>query len=216
VSNTLEKREGAKAMKQDIILAGVGGQGILSIAYVIDNAALKQGLSFKQAEVHGMAQRGGAVQSHLRLSNEPIFSDLIPKGGADMILSVEPLESIRYFDYLAPDGIVVTSSSPFVNIPNYPELDEILSKVQSVPKNIIVDSAKLAQEAGFARAQNMVMLGAASAHLILQEENLKKFIRELFQARGNKVVDINLRAFDLGRNSASLQHNVGSTPRVDR
>lgn len=216
MSNTLEKREGAKAMKQDIILAGVGGQGILSIAYVIDNAALKQGLSFKQAEVHGMAQRGGAVQSHLRLSNDPIFSDLIPKGGADMILSVEPLESIRYFDYLAPDGIVVTSSSPFVNIPNYPELDEILSKVQSVPKNIIVDSAKLAQEAGFARAQNMVMLGAASAHLILQEENLKKFIRELFQARGNKVVDINLRAFDLGRNSASLQHNVGSTPRVDR
>jgi indolepyruvate ferredoxin oxidoreductase beta subunit len=203
-------------MKQDIILAGVGGQGILSIAYVIDNAALKQGLSFKQAEVHGMAQRGGAVQSHLRLSNDPIFSDLIPKGGADMILSVEPLESIRYFDYLAPDGIVVTSSSPFVNIPNYPELDEVLSKVQSVPKNIIVDSAKLAQEAGFARAQNMVMLGAASAHLILQEENLKKFIRELFQARGNKVVDINLRAFDLGRNSASLQHNVGSSPRVDR
>lgn len=133
-----------------------------------------------------------------------------------MILSVEPLESIRYFDYLAPDGIVVTSSSPFVNIPNYPELDEVLSKVQSVPKNIIVDSAKLAQEAGFARAQNMVMLGAASAHLILQEENLKKFIRELFQARGNKVVDINLRAFDLGRNSASLQHNVGSAPRADR
>jgi indolepyruvate ferredoxin oxidoreductase beta subunit len=190
-------------MKQDIILAGVGGQGILSIAYVIDNAALKQDLSFKQAEVHGMAQRGGAVQSHLRLSNDPIFSDLIPKGGADMILSVEPLESIRYFDYLAPDGIVITSSSPFVNIPNYPELDEVLSKVQSVPKNIIVDSAKLAQEAGFVRAQNMVMLGAASAHLILQEENLKKFIRELFQARGDKVVDINLRAFDLGRDSAA-------------
>lgn len=203
MSNTLEKREGAKAMKQDIILAGVGGQGILSIAYVIDNAALKQGLSFKQAEVHGMAQRGGAVQSHLRLSNDPIFSDLIPKGGADMILSVEPLESIRYFDYLAPDGIVITSSSPFVNIPNYPELDEVLTKVQSVPKNIIVDSAKLAQEAGFARAQNMVMLGAASAHLILQEENLKKFIRELFQARGDKVVDINIRAFDLGRVSAA-------------
>ena len=99
-------------MKQDIILAGVGGQGILSIAYVIDNAALKEGLSFKQAEVHGMAQRGGAVQSHLRLSDEDIYSDLIPKGAADMILSVEPLESIRYFDYLAPDGIVVTSRSP--------------------------------------------------------------------------------------------------------
>ena len=190
-------------MKQDIILAGVGGQGILSIAYVIDNAALKEGLSFKQAEVHGMAQRGGAVQSHLRLSNEAIFSDLIPKGAADMILSVEPLESIRYLDYLSPDGIVITSSSPFVNIPNYPELDEVLEKVRSVPRNIIVDSAKLAQEAGFARAQNMVMLGAASVHLILEEKNLQEFIRELFNPRGDKVVDINLKSFQLGRDAAT-------------
>ena len=190
-------------MKQDIILAGVGGQGILSIAYVIDNAALKEGLSFKQAEVHGMAQRGGAVQSHMRLSNQPIYSDLIPKGAADMILSVEPLESIRYFDYLAADGIVVTSSSPFVNIPNYPDLDEILAKVKSVRRNIIVDSAKLAQEAGFARAQNMVMLGAASNHLILDEKKLKEFIRELFKRHGDRVVDINLKAFELGRNAAN-------------
>ena len=190
-------------MKQDIILAGVGGQGILSIAYVIDNAALKEGLSFKQAEVHEMAQRGGAVQSHMRLSNESIYSDLIPKGAADMILSVEPLESIRYLDYLVPDGIVVTSSSPFVNIPNYPDLDEILDKVRSVPRNIIVDSAKLAQEAGFARAQNMVMLGAASVHLILEEKNLQEYIRELFKRRGDKVVDINLKAFQLGRDAAA-------------
>jgi indolepyruvate ferredoxin oxidoreductase beta subunit len=120
-----------------------------------------------------------------------------------MILSVEPLESIRYFDYLAPNGIVVTSSSPFVNIPNYPELDEILARVRSIPRNIIVDSAKLAQEAGFARAQNMVMLGAASAHLILEEKNLQEFIRELFSPRGDKVVDINLKAFQLGRHAAT-------------
>lgn len=190
-------------MKQDIILAGVGGQGILSIAYVIDNAALKEGLSFKQAEVHGMAQRGGAVQSHLRLSDESIYSDLIPKGAADMILSVEPLEALRYFDYLAPDGVVVTSSSPFVNIPDYPDLDDILAKVRSVPRNSIVDSAKLAQEAGFARAQNMVMLGAASVHLILEEKNLLEYIRELFKRHGDKIVDINLKAFELGRNAAA-------------
>ena len=120
-----------------------------------------------------------------------------------MILSVEPLESIRYFDYLAPDGIVVTSSSPFVNIPDYPDLDEILDKVQSVPRSIIVDSAKLAQEAGFARAQNMVMLGAASVHLILEEKNLQEYIRELFGRRGDKVVDINLKAFHLGRSAAT-------------
>jgi len=191
-------------MKQDIILAGVGGQGILSIAFVIDNAALKEGLNFKQAEVHGMAQRGGAVQSHLRLSREQIYSDLIPKGEAEMILSVEPLETLRYFDYLSPEGIVVTSSSPYVNIPDYPDIDEILREIQSVKKNIIVDSEKLAKEAGFYRAQNMVILGAASQHLIVKEENLIEFVKVLFKPRGEKIVDINLRAFELGRKAAGF------------
>ena len=189
-------------MKQDIILAGVGGQGILSIAFVIDNAALKEGLSFKQAEVHGMAQRGGAVQSHLRLSSESIYSDLIPKGEADMILSVEPLESVRYFDYLAPKGMIVCSSSPFVNIPDYPAVDRILDQIRSVEKNIIVDSALLAKEAGFSRAQNMVMLGAASPYLIVKKDSLREYIKVLFKNRGVKVVDINLEAFRLGREAA--------------
>lgn len=188
-------------MKQDIILTGVGGQGILSIAFVIDNAALKEDLYFKQAEVHGMAQRGGAVQSHLRLSKEPIFSDLIPKGTADLILSVEPLECVRYLDYLAPDGIVVTSSSPFVNIQSYPDLATVLDKIQTVQNRVIVDSDRLAKEAGSSRAQNMVMLGAASSFLILQEKHLKEYIRILFEPRGERMVDMNLKAFELGRSS---------------
>ena len=192
-------------MKQDIILAGVGGQGILSIAFVLDNAALKEGLMFKQAEVHGMAQRGGAVQSHLRISSEPIYSDLVPKGEADLLLSVEPMETLRYFDYLAPEGVIVASSSPFVNIPNYPELEDILAKLKTVEKLVLVDSADLAKEAGFAKAQNMVMLGAASPHLILKEESLREYIRALFDPRGEKVVDINLKAFQLGRDAASHQ-----------
>lgn len=190
-------------MKQDIILSGVGGQGILSIAFVIDNAALKEGLRFKQAEVHGMAQRGGAVHSHLRLSEDEICSDLIPKGEADMILSVEPLETLRYFDYLSPDGIVVTSSSPFVNIPDYPDIDKVLKIINSVEKRVIVDSRKLGKEAGLSRAQNMVMLGAASPYLIIKKESLMKFIRILFQSRGEKVVGINLLAFKLGRGAAT-------------
>lgn len=190
-------------MKQDIILAGVGGQGILSIAFVIDNAALKQGMNFKQAEVHGMAQRGGAVQSHLRLSNKPIFSDLIPKGAADMILSVEPMECVRYLDYLSPEGIVVTSRSPFVNIPDYPDIEKVLGAIQTVANRIIVDSDKLAKEAGSPKAQNMVMLGAASPHLIIEEKNLREFIRVLFSPRGEKMVEMNLKAFDLGRSSAT-------------
>jgi indolepyruvate ferredoxin oxidoreductase beta subunit len=186
-------------MKQDIILAGVGGQGILSIAYVIDNAAIKHGLSLKQAEVHGMAQRGGGVQSHLRLSDQPIFSDLIPRGQADMILSVEPLEALRYVDYLSPDGMVVTSSTPFVNIPDYPPLDDVFAAIRKLKHSVIVDSAHLAEEAGSARAQNMVMLGAASRFLVLAEGDLREFIGELFKARGQSVVDVNLKAFYLGR-----------------
>jgi indolepyruvate ferredoxin oxidoreductase beta subunit len=190
-------------MKQDIILAGVGGQGILSIAFVIDNAALAEGLSFKQAEVHGMAQRGGAVQSHLRLSTERIWSDLIPRGEADMILSVEPLEAVRYLDFLRPEGLIVTSSTPFVNIPDYPALDAVLEEVRKSGKHIIVDSERIAREAGTSKAQNTVMLGAASRHLALGEENLKRFIEVLFKGRGENVVQANLKAFDLGRAAAA-------------
>ncbi len=190
-------------MKQDIILAGVGGQGILSIAFVIDNAALAEGLAFKQAEVHGMAQRGGAVQSHMRLASEPIWSDLIPLGGADMILSVEPLEALRYLGYLAPDGIVVTSATPYVNIPDYPPIDAVLAEVRRSGRHVIVDSEKLAKEAGTSKAQNTVMLGAASKHLVLKEESLKRFIEVLFKARGESVVQSNIKAFELGRAAAA-------------
>jgi indolepyruvate ferredoxin oxidoreductase beta subunit len=189
-------------MKQDIILAGVGGQGILSIAYVIDNAALADGLFFKQAEVHGMAQRGGAVQSHMRLSDGTIWSDLIPKGQADMILSVEPLEALRYLDYLRPDGIVVTSSTPYRNIPDYPEIDRVLEAVRRAPRAVVVDSEKLAKEAGTVKAQNVVLLGAASSFLILKEESLLGTIDALFRPRGPVVLEANLKAFALGRTAA--------------
>ncbi len=189
-------------MKQDVILAGVGGQGILSIAFVIDNAALRDGLSFKQAEVHGMAQRGGAVTSHLRLSDERIWSDLIPRGEADLILSVEPLEALRYLEMLSPSGRVVTSATPYRNIADYPDLEGVLSEIRKVKGAIVVDSEALARQAGTPRAQNMVMLGAASPMLALKEESLKHFVEALFAPRGSAVVDANLKAFDLGRAAA--------------
>jgi len=189
-------------MKQDIILAGVGGQGILSIAYVIDNAALADGLAFKQAEVHGMAQRGGAVQSHMRLSDGKIWSDLIPKGEADMILSVEPLEALRYIDHLRTDGIVITSSTPFRNIPDYPDIDKVLEALRQAPRSIVVDSEKLAKEAGTVKAQNIVLLGAASSFLILKPESLLRTIDDLFRGRGLPVLESNLKAFELGGKAA--------------
>ena len=189
-------------IKQDIILAGVGGQGIISIAFVIASAALKEGWNVKQAEVHGMAQRGGGVQSHLRLSREHIWSDLIPRGAADLILSVEPLEALRYVDFLAPQGRIVTSSTPFVNILDYPDKETLLTQIRSIGGSVIVDSEKLAREAGTVRAQNTVVLGAASGSLVVAEESLKTFVRALFERRGEKVLESNLRAFDLGKQAA--------------
>ncbi len=195
-------------MKQDIILAGVGGQGIISIAFVIASAALEEELEVKQAEVHGMSQRGGAVQSHLRLSRERIWSDLIPRGQADLILSVEPLEALRYLDFLRPDGMIIASRTPFVNIPDYPEMESVLSGIESIPRHLIIDSEKLAKEAGSSRTQNMVMLGAACGYLMVKEESLKKFLQVLFARHGESVVASNLKAFALGRDAGT----AGSLP----
>ena len=190
-------------MKQDIILAGVGGQGIISIAYVIASAALEEGLEVKQAEVHGMSQRGGAVQSHLRLSRERIWSDLIPRGEADLVLSVEPLEALRYLDYLRPDGMVIASRTPFVNIKDYPDVETLLNKIREIPRHLIIDSEKLAKEGGSSRTQNMVLLGAAAGWLMVKEENLIRFIKVMFERHGETIVASNLKAFALGQEAAA-------------
>jgi len=195
-------------MKFDMVVAGVGGQGILSISFVVDNAALEQGLSFKQSEVHGMAQRGGAVVSHLRIADGEVFSDLIPKGGADLVLSMEPLEALRYRDYLAKGGALITSSTPFVNIPDYPGEDEILSGVWRMENHTLVNAAELARAAGSGFAQNMVMLGAAGHLLPIEQKHLEKFIGVLFRAKGEKVIETNLAAFRFGAQSGRFYRDL--------
>ena len=186
-------------MKKDIILCGVGGQGILSIATVIGEAATKAGLNLKQAEVHGMSQRGGDVQSHLRLSTQPIYSDLIAQGSADLIISMEPMESLRYLPYLAKDGKVVTGSKPFVNIPNYPEEEALQNALKQLPSLSMMDIDAVAKDAGNARGANMVLLGMAARHLqILNAEELRDAIRTIFARKGDAVVEANLKAFQAG------------------
>lgn len=204
-------------MQKNIILAGVGGQGILSIAYVIDNAALDAGFEFKQAEVHGMAQRGGAVQSHLRYSDQVIHSDLIPTGRADMVLSVEPLEVMRYWHYLAPDGWVVSSITPYVNIPDYPEADALLEGLVSFGNVVLVDSSQLARAAGNLRSQNMVVVGAAAPLLDFPDDALLKYVERLFAAKGQKIVDVNTRAYRLGRAAGLFFRGLvdGGLPALD-
>ena len=186
-------------MKTDIILAGVGGQGILSIATIIGSAALEQGLYLKQAEVHGMSQRGGDVQSNLRLSSAPIFSDLIPKGSADLIVSLEPMEALRYVPWLAPDGWIITNTTPLVNIPNYPEMDKVMEELNRFPQVLALDVDSIAKDLGNARGANMVLLGAMSAALhILDPEKIREGIRRIFGRKGEAVVASNIKAFDEG------------------
>ena len=189
-------------MKYDVILAGVGGQGVLSVAAVIALGAKKNGLSVRQSEVHGMAQRGGAVQAHLRLSDRTIVSDLIGKASADMILSMEPIESLRYLEYLRAEGVLITSSDPVKNIPNYPDLEGIYARIRSLPSGRLIGAAELAQAAGSARSTNMVMVGAASAYLPIREGNLLAAIEELFSRKGEKVVEVNRKAFQKGKDAA--------------
>ena len=186
-------------MKCDIVLAGVGGQGILSIATVLGVAALENNLYLKQAETHGMSQRGGAVQSYLRLSDKPIYSDLIPFGKADLILSVEPMESLRYLPYLSAKGYVVTSITAFRNVTNYPESELIIKEIKKLPHAVAIDAEAIAKEIGNAKASNMVILGAASPFIDIAIESIENGIREIFGRKGLEVVNLNLRALHAGR-----------------
>lgn len=185
-------------MRADIILSGVGGQGILSIAAVIGEAALKEGLYMKQAEVHVMSQRGGDVQSNLRLSDQPIASDLIPKGHADLIISLEPMESLRYLPYLKEDGWLVTNSQPFVNIPNYPDMEKVNEELDKLPHKVILDVEAIAKEVATARAANIVMLGAAAPFIGIEYNKIEDGIRRIFGRKGEEVVEMNLKALKAG------------------
>ena len=193
--------ENVRTMKTDIILAGVGGQGILSIAAVIGHAALSKGLHIKQAEVHGMSQRGGDVQSNLRIADAPIASDLIPAGGADMILSVEPMESLRYLPYLSPNGWLITNTTPFINIEGYPETDAIIAEIKKIKNHVAIDADAIAKDLGMPKSSNIVILGAASAHLNIPYEDLELGIRQLFGRKGDDIVNANLKALKAGRDA---------------
>jgi indolepyruvate ferredoxin oxidoreductase beta subunit len=189
-------------MKADIILAGVGGQGILSIAACIGMAALENDFYIKQAEVHGMSQRGGAVQSNLRISSSPIASDLIPLGNADLILSVEPMESLRYLPYLAADGWLVTNANPYLNIPDYPDLGAIEKEIAAIRNHVLLDADKIAGDLGSRKVSNMVILGAATPFIQIPYEHFETGIRAIFGRKGEEMVRLNLEALRKGKEIA--------------
>ena len=189
-------------MKKDIILAGVGGQGILTIATIIGDAAARRGINLKQAEVHGMSQRGGDVQSNLRLSTDEIYSDLIAQGAADLIISMEPMEALRYVGYLHAEACVVTSSHPFKNIPNYPDEEALMAELQALPHTAILPIEDVARENSLPKSANIILLGMAAKYIeILSAEALRESIAHVFASKGATVVEQNQRAFDLGLNA---------------
>lgn len=190
-------------MKKDIILAGVGGQGILSIAAIIGTAAMGADLYLKQAEVHGMSQRGGDVHSNLRLSDKPVASDLIPKGQADMIIAVEPMEGLRYISMLAEDGWLITNSNPYINIKNYPDIGEILNEIRTLPRHIIIDADEIAKDLGNKKAANMVILGAALPFLGMNIKLFHNAVGDIFGNKGEDVVKLNIDALQAGMDFAT-------------
>lgn len=187
---------------QDIIVAGVGGQGILSLAAVLCSAAVRRGLHVKQSEVHGMAQRGGAVVSHVRLSSAPIASDLIPFGLASLLVALEPMEGLRYLPYLRPDALIVINRTCVRNLAQYPDEEALAQRIRSWARHVLLNADQLAREAGMARAVNSVMLGAAADHLIIGADELRNELELFFAAKGADIVEKNLKAFDLGRAAA--------------
>ncbi len=191
-------------MKYDIIIAGVGGQGVLSIGTIISASALRAGLRAVQSEVHGMSQRGGAVTAHLRLADREIHSPTIAPGQADLILGLEPLESLRYIDHLSPAGTLITASEPVKNIPDYPDIEEVLWEVLRQPRGYLIDATKIALESGSAKAANVVMVGAATDFLPIEAETIRGAIAEGFHVKGDRVVQTNLMAYEAGR--SALQH----------
>ncbi len=194
-------------MKKDIILAGVGGQGILSIAATIGMAALSNGLHLKQAEVHGMSQRGGDVSSNLRIASHDIASDLIPIGQADLIISVEPMESLRYLPMLSGEGWIITNTKPFINITNYPEQETLMEEIKKQPRYIAIDADEIAKNLGAAKSANMVILGAASPFLGIDYEKFQDAVRAIFGKKGPEMVDVNLAALDAGRKFTEANMN---------
>lgn len=197
-------------MKFDIIAAGVGGQGVLSVSAIIAASALRAGLYAVQSEVHGMSQRGGAVVAHLRISDQPIHSATVGRGKADLVISMEPLESLRYLEFLAPTGTIISSIEPVKNFEGYPDLTTILAEVKRIPNSILIDATKLAREVGNAKAANMIMVGAAAHLLPIGEEHILAFVEETFRAKSEKLVEVNLKAFESGRRQVAAREPVGA------
>lgn len=190
-------------MKFDVVVAGVGGQGVVSLAAMGAEAARRAGFHVKQTEEHGMAQRGGSVSAQLRIGDGVVHSELIPSGTADLVLSMEPLESLRYLPMLSRRGTVVAAAEPVVNFEAYPPIDAVLAHLRAMSGCLVIEADRLAREAGSTRVTNTVLLGAASHLFPIQAEGFEETLEAAFRPRGEKMLRANLAGFRLGREASA-------------
>ncbi|MHA2298400.1 MAG: indolepyruvate ferredoxin oxidoreductase subunit beta [Candidatus Hodarchaeales archaeon] len=196
--------------KYEIVLCGVGGQGILTVTDIICNTALQKGLKVRGSETHGMAQRGGSVMSNIRIGKD-IHAPLIPERSADVILALEPIEALRYARYVKPDGCVIfnnyTIPPPNLNLDKkeYPPIDKIIENLKDFTDNFVqVNATKLAEQAGAIISQNIVLLGAFAA---LEGSPITKddLLAEMKRYIKSKFVEMNLTAFESGYKATKEQ-----------
>lgn len=192
--------DGAGEKKLDLLITGVGGQGAILASDIIGKAAVVSGLSIRAAETHGMAQRGGSVINHIRLGT--YLGSMIPKKGADIMLALEPMEAVRYLDFLKDGGVIIVNTHPIIpvtvtsGLAKYPDVQEILDVLSEKYVVKAVNANELAYEAGSRLAMNVVMVGAVSGYLPIPKEALLESVKALVP---KKTIEINVRAFEMGR-----------------
>lgn len=190
----------AEQKKFDLLITGVGGQGAILASDIIGKAAVTAGLSIRAAETHGMAQRGGSVVNHIRIGQT--YGSMIPKKGADLMLALEPMEAVRYLDFLKDGGIIIVNTQPVVPVTvtsgqaKYPEVSDILDALSEKYIVKAFNADELAFEAGSRLAMNVVMVGAVSGYLPIPKETLIESVKALVP---QKTIEVNLRAFEAGR-----------------
>ncbi|HUT67588.1 MAG TPA: indolepyruvate oxidoreductase subunit beta [Dehalococcoidales bacterium] len=193
----------AKKKEINIIICGVGGQGVVLVSELLGSAAVRGGVAVKGSEVLGMAQRGGSVFSNLRLGGD-VIAPMTPEGKCDVLIAVEPSEALRNIQYLAKNSVVVLNTTTvlpytvYLGKSGYPSREEIVTKLHEVTDRVItLDASGIAQQAGSLQAANVVMLGAlfGTGLMPIKEETAKEAILSRFKA---KVGEINIKAFDLG------------------
>jgi len=184
---------------KSVIIAGVGGQGAITVAQLVLGAAWKSGYYVLQSEVHGMSQRGGEVNAQIIFDKVPVTSPVVTQGEADLLIGIEPLETLRYLSQMSKDANIIASSEPVINMDNYPKIEIILEKIKSVEGAVLIDTLKAAKELNNKHAGNICILGAASKFLPIDNEVWEAVIRERFESKGEEVVMSNIKAFQYGK-----------------